>query len=84
MGELKPTCTWGDGPDIILENKGETYILYDDTQKCGFSHGCSFKGSFDLTLEEAIELRNNLNMVILQVKELKECTNEYFNRENKK
>jgi hypothetical protein len=81
MSKLKPTCTCGEGPDIILSNEGETYILYDDPQKCGFSHGCSFRGSFDLNLQEAIKLRNELNMVILQVKELKQWEDEYFYKE---
>jgi len=76
---LKPTVTWGEGPDIILDNEESPYILYDDpVRKDRFTHGISMKGSFDLSLKEAIELRNNLNMAIMQIEKLEQSVEDYF------
>lgn len=75
-------CTWGDGPDIILDNNGKSYILYDDPDmKDKFIHGISHKGSFDLSLQEAIELRNSLNIAIMNVEKIEKSVNDYFEGE---
>jgi len=62
---MRATCTWGDGPDVILTIDGERFILYEDPQhieptKGDFKHGFVRKGSTDLTADEAEALGHQL------------------------
>lgn len=76
---LKVSVTWGDGPDMLLINEGEHYILYDDpTLKDRWTHGVSFQGSFDLNLKEVKKLYNDLGMAMCHVEELYQAESDYF------
>ena len=82
--KLKATCTWGDGPDVLLVNEGKLYMLYDDPSiKDKAIHGYSLNGSICLTKEEAYKLANDLIMAAKNAEELEECANEYSNFFNK-
>lgn len=84
MGKLEASCQWGIGPDILLINKNKPYLLYNDpVMKNRYSHGCSFEGSMELTLQEAIILRDRLDMAIHQVQELEQTARDYFEAQGK-
>jgi hypothetical protein len=82
-GKLKVSVTWGDGPDMLLVNEEKSYMLYDELNwSSRFTHGESFKGSFELTLQEAVDLRNQLNMAIQSVESLEQSVKDYFENES--
>ncbi|HDZ24934.1 hypothetical protein LCGC14_1097790 [marine sediment metagenome] len=76
-------CTWGDGPDIILDLKDHRFILYEDVIKKGFTHGIIKNGSMDLNVEEAKILVSDLINAIKAAEELDTYYNEYIERECK-
>ena len=58
---IRATCTWGDGPDLILVLEGKPMMLFEapyDRDKS--MHGFVSSGSLDLTAEEALELAAEL------------------------
>ncbi|KKL70906.1 hypothetical protein LCGC14_2100190 [marine sediment metagenome] len=75
-------CTWGVGPDIILDLKDHVFILYEDVIKKGFTHGIVKNGSMDLNVEEAKILVSDLINAIKEVEELNTCYNEYIENES--
>ena len=82
-GKLKVSVTWGNGPDMLLVNEEKSYMLYDDLNwDYNCTHGMSFEGSFELTLQEAIDLRNQLNMAIERVESLEQSVKDYFENES--
>lgn len=55
---MKATCTWGDGPDVLVELKGTPVIAYEkprhnELPRGDYKHGFIKEGSFDLTVDEA-------------------------------
>jgi hypothetical protein len=57
----KATCTWGDGPDVLLTIENDTFILYEDPKHLlpphgDYAHGYVTRGSMDLTIDEALAL----------------------------
>lgn len=83
-GELKVSVTWGDGPDMLLVNEGEHYILHDDpTLKDRWKHGVSFQGSFDLSVAKAKRLVGDLKIAIAHVEELEIMAKDYFEEEER-
>ena len=71
------SCTWGDGPDVLLDIKDDTFILYEDPKyhpppRGYYQHGYVTKGSMDLTADEALTLAFELTQAANSAKEL-EC-----------
>lgn len=64
------TCTWGDGPDVILSMENHIFILHENPTIKGFKHGTVKRGSTDLTADEAIKLGNELINAAAQAKDL--------------
>jgi hypothetical protein len=61
----KATCTWGDGPDVLLTIENDIFILYEDPKHLlpphgDYAHGYVTKGSSDLTIDEALALSAQL------------------------
>lgn len=76
--KLEAVCTWGDGPDILINNDGFPYMLYEDpSMKERAKHGFSFKGSFDLNLVQAKQLFASLGTAIRQVEELEQTAKDH-------
>jgi len=72
---IKVECTWGDGPDVMVEFSGKPFILYEGPRnppppKGSFIHGFVENGSFDLTINEAEDLVNDLLGAIRHAKSL--------------
>ena len=74
------TCTWGDGPDVVLSIENDFFILYEDPKhtqypnwkykKGDWKHGYVTKGSMDLTADEALKLASELIAAANNAKEL--------------
>lgn len=61
--DVKVSCTWGDGPDVMVTFNNEVFILYENPHHLkNWSHGIVKKGSFDLTAEQARALAGDLLM----------------------
>lgn len=72
---MRAVCTWGDGPDVLVDLDNTTVALYeapwsDPPPRGRWAHGCISKGSFDLTSEEAEKLGYELIAAAEQSKEL--------------
>lgn len=68
---MKVTCTWGEGPDIILNLDGTQLILHETpVDYHRWTHGIVSEGSLDLTADEAIELGYRLINTGILAKEL--------------
>lgn len=69
------TCTWGEGPDVLLSFNGDRFILYEDPKhdkapRGDYRHGHVTNGSMDLTAEEAEELGMQLIHAAREAREL--------------
>jgi hypothetical protein len=72
---IDATCTWGDGPDVMLTFKDYIFVLYEDPKhtkppRGDYTHGYVTKGSTDLTADEALELAARLTEAANNAKEL--------------
>ena len=62
---IKASCTWGEGPDVMLIFEDKPFILYEDPiGKERWVHGVVNKGSTDLTADEAENLANQLKEAV--------------------
>ena len=61
------SCTWGDGPDVLLVHK--------KNEKC--------RKSYDLTKEEAIQLANRLLVAASIAGNMDDSVEEYFQQEKR-
>ncbi len=71
----KATCTWGEGPDVILSLKDDFFILYEDPRhnnppQGDYIHGYVTCGSMNLTSDEALDLASQLSIAANYAKEL--------------
>ncbi len=58
---MKATCTWGDGPDVLVVLEGSHLMLYHDpVDKERAKHGYCSEGSVELTADEAESLAKQL------------------------
>ena len=59
---MRATCTWGEGPDVVLSLEGTSLVLgeHPDFNRNRFLHGVITKGEIDLTADQAQELGNML------------------------
>lgn len=82
MGLINATCTWGDGPDVLVSFEGHPFILYEDAKndpppRGQWVHGYVSIGSFDLTAEEAMKLSDQLKAAAQNAMELDRSIREY-------
>ena len=78
----KATCTWGDGPDVLLSLEDDWFVLYEDPKhqappRGDYQHGYVTKGSMDLTADEALALAAKLTEAANSAKELDSMCDEY-------
>lgn len=78
----KATCTWGDGPDVLLALENDWFVLYEDPKhqappRGDYLHGYVTKGSMDLTAAEALTLAAHLEAAANQALELERMGKEY-------
>ena len=66
---ITASCTWGDGPDVLLVNDGKGYVIYR-VKEDGYMSGVSSQGSMDLTAAEAEILAHELLEAVRQVRDL--------------
>lgn len=78
-GNWEATCTWGDGPDVLVSNKNGGYILFDDPKQYppNFVHGMSLNGQFDLTIKQAIKLARELLRAANTAQQLEDSYTSY-------
>lgn len=86
---MRAVCTWGDGPDVLVDLDNTTIALYeapwsDPPPRGRWAHGCISKGSFDLTSEEAEKLGYELIAAAEQSKELDKSFSEHCTEHHKK
>jgi len=82
MGIINATCTWGDGPDVLVSFENHPFILYEDAKndpppRGQWVHGYVSIGSFDLTAEEAMNLSDQLKAAAQSAMELDRSIREY-------
>lgn len=70
MSKINATCTWGDGPDVLVSLFDKKFMLYPSTNV--FVHG-----SFCLTAVEARALANELNDAAKQAEALDTSLKEH-------
>jgi len=75
---IKATCTWGEGPDIILHVRDHIVILFEDPDKTHYRNGTVKSASTDLSLEQAKELLHSLQQSIQHVEELEQSLLTYY------
>jgi hypothetical protein len=76
--KIKASCTWGDGPDVVVSFQGTRVILYEDPTMKGWKHGYVENGSFDLTSGEATVLAHQLLNAAKGAKEMEKSLNDYM------
>jgi hypothetical protein len=68
---MKATCTWGDGPDVMINLDGTFLQLYEEPiNHHRWQYGEISQGSVSLTTAEAEALASQLRDAITQAKEL--------------
>ena len=82
MGLINATCTWGEGPDVLVTFERHPFILYEDAKNDSpprgqWKHGYVSIGSFDLTADEAIMLADQLKKAAEAAMELDRSIKEY-------
>jgi hypothetical protein len=70
-------CTWGEGPDVMINLNGTILVLYEEPNMKGFKYGTIKQGSIDLRLDEAKEFRNILDKAIKEVERMQRELEEY-------
>ena len=76
--EITVSCTWGDGPDMVLS--GLNWSIINDTPTVDldkWKHGVQKNWSTDLTRDEAVRLIGELQMAVKQVDELEEICKQH-------
>jgi hypothetical protein len=83
------TCTWGDGPDVLLSLEDDNFMLYEDPKhnkppQGDPAHGYVTKGSSCLTADEALSLSIELRIAANEAKALNELCKDADEAEAKK
>lgn len=82
---IKASCTWGEGPDVMLVFEDKPFILYENPiDKERWVHGVVNKGSADLTADEAENLANQLKEAVRLTRQFEAGLDEYIERERKR
>jgi hypothetical protein len=80
---IKASCSWGDGPDVLVtlskEKDGisKPFLLYENPIYGKWMHGHVEEGSFDLTAKEAIKLATELIAAVGSCKDLEDQLKMY-------
>ena len=79
---INATCTWGDGPDVMLTFDDYIFVLYEDPKHQApphgdYAYGYVTKGSTDLTADEALILAAHLTDAANNAKELDRMCEEH-------
>lgn len=76
---LRAACTWGEAEDVMLVNDGALYCLYEAPIMLDkYTHGCSNKGSFSMTADEAEALAMSLMLAAQQARQLEAQCNAHL------
>jgi len=76
--ELSASCTWGDGPDVLLCVNDRVVFLLEGVRPGISIHGHVKKAQIDLTALEARKLAYSLLNAAKQTDELNESCKQYF------
>ena len=75
---MKAECTWGDGPDIVMDLDGKPMELLESPGPIGrFTYGVVSKGLIDLTAEEAEALGVELIGAAREVRQLRQICKDH-------
>ena len=82
MSRIKVSCTWGEGPDVLVTFEDHPFILYEDAKndpppRGQWRHGYVSMGSFDMTADEAIKLSYQLKEAARNARNLDKSIREY-------
>ena len=82
MSKINASCTWGDGPDVLVTFENHPFILYEDAKNDSpprgqWKHGYVSIGSFDLTADQAIKLSYELRAAARSARHLDKSIKEY-------
>jgi hypothetical protein len=81
---IKATCTWGDGPDVLLSLEDHRLMCYEHPHDYEHGvHGFINNGSTDLTADEAISLAMDLLKAAQGAKELDLAVEEQYQKETR-
>jgi hypothetical protein len=75
--KIKASCTWGDGPDILLIFNDKPFICYENPILGQWKHGHVTKGAADLTQQEARDLAASLISAADACKALEDSYEDY-------
>jgi len=83
---MRATCTWGEGPDVLVVIEGTPVILYENPKHHkpphgDWKHGFVTEGSFDLTINEAETFVEELITAIEEAKSLNKSYADYIEGE---
>jgi len=68
---MKAECTWGEGPDVLVNLDGSTLMLYEKPTGLDRAiHGFVSEGSVELTTSEAFDLLTSLIVAIRKASEM--------------
>lgn len=81
---IKASCTWGDGPDVLITLDDLLFMLYEPPDQLDRAvHGLVKKGSFALTANEALKFAKQLKQAALSAKELDKDYSDYMDHKQK-
>jgi hypothetical protein len=76
---IRATCTWGDGPDVLLVIEDHVVVAHEEQiLRDKFTHGAIKNGSTDLTVDQAESLGHQLLNAAQACRELDKSAEEYF------
>ena len=73
-------CTWGEGPDIVIDLNGKTLVLFEKPIMKGWTYGIVKEGTMDFNLDEAKELLVQLDKAIKETERMKKELEEYMDK----
>ena len=77
--DIGATCTWGDGPDVLVTLDGKRFKCYEAVQFSKLvDHGFVSRGSIALTRNEALDLAEQLFRAAGAAKDLDDSVKNYF------
>jgi len=80
---MKVITEW-EASRINIFTEGEEFILLEPlSDENRWKHGSSMKGVIELTLQQAIQLRESLDASILVYEETDKSVDEYFNTQDR-
>ncbi len=75
---MKATCTWGDGPDVLVDLDGTEFLLYEEPRDLSRgAFGVVAYGSACFTAKEARQLAAELIVAADYAEEMEKSAEEY-------